>query len=70
MLDFDPSHKIEPRLLADDLEQFRELDRVAEALNSHDVVEYWKSAPFPLNFMVPPVATPLVRLTTFAPPVV
>jgi hypothetical protein len=51
MLAFDPSDRIRPSLETSDLEQFRELDRVAETLRSHDVVEYWKSAPFPLNFM-------------------
>jgi hypothetical protein len=51
MLAFNPENPIRPRLKPSDLHQFQELDRIADTLNSHDVVEYWKSAPFPLNFM-------------------
>lgn len=51
MLDFAPENAIKPRLETGDLLQFRELDQIAGTLKSGDVVEYWKSAPYPLNFM-------------------
>lgn len=51
MLDAKPANEIRPRLLPGDLVQFRELDRIASALRTSDMVEYWKSVPFPLNFM-------------------
>jgi hypothetical protein len=51
MLDGSPATSVVPRLHADDLRQFAELDQVADTLGSQDVVEYWKSTPYPLNFM-------------------
>jgi helicase-like protein len=39
------------RLKRQDLEAFAALDRVARALKQDDVVEYWKAAPYLLNFM-------------------
>jgi hypothetical protein len=51
MLDFAPKNPIRPRLVTEDLMQFRELDQIAGSLKSGDVLEYWKSAPYPLNFM-------------------
>ena len=34
-----------------DVTSFAELDRVARVIGHPDIVEYWKSAPYPLNFM-------------------
>lgn len=51
MLNAKPADEIRPRLLPSDLVQFRELDQVASTLRTSDMVEYWKSTPFPLNFM-------------------
>lgn len=51
MLNFAPENPITPRLETEDLLQFRELDQISGTLKSRDVVEYWKSAPYPLNFM-------------------
>lgn len=34
-----------------DVRSFVELDRVARTLGAHDAIEYWKSSPYPLNFM-------------------
>lgn len=34
-----------------DVEQYLTLQNIARALQHHDVVEYWKSAPYLLNFM-------------------
>lgn len=39
------------RLVESDLEGFVQLDRVARAIGHPDTVEYWKSSPYPLNFM-------------------
>ncbi len=39
------------RLEHQDLEAFGALDNIARALEQADVVEYWKSAPYLLNFM-------------------
>jgi hypothetical protein len=39
------------RLEVQDLEAFKALDAVARSLEQPDIVEYWKSAPFVLNFM-------------------
>lgn len=39
------------RLERQDLEAFSALDSIARALEQADVVEYWKSAPYLLNFM-------------------
>ena len=38
-------------LRSSDLKSYVGLARVAKALEHHDVVEYWKSAPHILNFM-------------------
>jgi hypothetical protein len=51
MLDPKPIDALAPRLTESDLWQFSELDRIAEQLKHHDIMEYWKSTPFPLNFM-------------------
>ncbi|WP_354699055.1 DNA helicase [Paraconexibacter sp. AEG42_29] len=51
MLAANPAEAIGPRLEPADLLQFRELDRISDAIKSQDVVEYWKSCPYPLNFM-------------------
>jgi hypothetical protein len=51
MLDPMPADALAPVLTAGDLRQFAELDRIAEQLKHHDVMEYWKSTPYPLNFM-------------------
>ena len=40
-----------PRLEATDLYQARAIDKIANAVGAHDTVEYWKSAPYLLNFM-------------------
>jgi len=34
-----------------DLENFLILDKVSQEVDTHDIVEYWKSAPYLLNFM-------------------
>ncbi len=39
------------RLEIQDLEAFRALDNLARGLEQSDLVEYWKSAPYLLNFM-------------------
>lgn len=39
------------QLTAPDLQAFITLDRIAETLDVHDLVEYWKSAPYLLNLM-------------------
>ncbi len=39
------------RLEAADLGQYLTLQKVAETLEHHDTLEYWKSAPYLLNFM-------------------
>jgi len=38
-------------LRSNDLKSYVGLARVAKALEHHDIVEYWKSAPYVLNFM-------------------
>ena len=38
-------------LRSNDLKSYVGLARIAKALEHHDVVEYWKSAPYVLNFM-------------------
>ena len=35
----------------EDLETFAVIDKLAQELGTHDMVEYWKSAPYLLNFM-------------------
>jgi len=35
----------------EDLENFSVIDKLAQELGTHDMVEYWKSAPYLLNFM-------------------
>lgn len=39
------------KLLADDIRAYCDIQRVAQALNAPDMIEYWKSAPYLLNFM-------------------
>jgi hypothetical protein len=39
------------RLAADDLRSWRTFDEVARQIDRHDVFEYWRSAPYPLNLM-------------------
>lgn len=38
-------------LTAQDVEQYLDLQRIARSLDHEDVLEYWKSAPYLLNFM-------------------
>lgn len=38
-------------LSAPDVEQYLQLQRIARALDHDDILEYWKSAPYLLNFM-------------------
>lgn len=40
-----------PRLAAKDLERYVALQQVAKSLGHDDVMEYWKSAPYLINFM-------------------
>ncbi|WP_313405031.1 helicase-related protein [Aeromicrobium sp.] len=39
------------RLAADDLRSWRTFDDVARQIDRHDVFEYWRSTPYPLNLM-------------------
>jgi Helicase conserved C-terminal domain len=39
------------QLRRSDVDGFAALDRVARAVSHPDTIEYWKSAPYPLNFM-------------------
>ena len=39
------------RLEAQDLEAFKALDALALSMQQPDIIEYWKSAPYVLNFM-------------------
>jgi hypothetical protein len=41
----------ECRLEVQDLEAFKALDALALSMEQPDMVEYWKSAPYVLNFM-------------------
>ncbi|HVA47036.1 MAG TPA: DEAD/DEAH box helicase [Pirellulales bacterium] len=43
--------QMRPQLMESDVEQYLVLQRVARSLESDDVLEYWKSAPYLLNFM-------------------
>jgi hypothetical protein len=38
-------------LAADDLRAWQTFDRVARLIDRHDVFEYWRSSPYPLNLM-------------------
>lgn len=51
MLDPRPAARITPSVTTTDLRAYRELDAVAHRLGASDVVEYWKSAAYPLNLM-------------------
>jgi hypothetical protein len=51
MLAANPASQIESVLERDDLNSFRELDSVARELGTRDVLEFWKSTPYPLNLM-------------------
>ena len=51
MLDASPDDQIEAKLTRKDLNAFRELDRVARENETRDVLEFWKSSPYPLNLM-------------------
>lgn len=51
MLDSHPSEPIVATLDSRDLQSFAELDAVAREVGARDVVEFWKSAAFPLNLM-------------------
>lgn len=42
---------LEATLSATDLQNAAGLDRIALVLGSHDIVEYWKSSPYPLSFL-------------------
>lgn len=39
------------KLTAADLRSWRTFDSVARQIDTHDVFEYWRSTPYPLNFM-------------------
>ena len=39
------------RLAAEDLRSWRTFDDVARQIDRHDVFEYWRSTPYPLNLM-------------------
>lgn len=39
------------RLAPDDLRSWRTFDKVARLIDRHDVFEYWRSTPYPLNLM-------------------
>ncbi len=39
------------RLTADDVRAWRSFDAIASVIDRHDVFEYWRSAPYPLNIM-------------------
>ena len=41
----------QPAILPSDLEQYLSMQRVARAIGHDDVLEYWKSAPYLMNFM-------------------
>jgi Helicase conserved C-terminal domain len=51
MLDPNPKEALRPQLERTDLDAYRELDGIARRLGARDVVEYWKSTPYPLNLM-------------------
>lgn len=51
MLTTRPAEPIEPRLEPSDLFAFREIDAIADRLGTRDVLEFWKSTPYALNFM-------------------
>lgn len=51
MLDSQPADPIVAKLDTKDLRSYAELDAVAGEVGSRDVVEFWKSAAFPLNLM-------------------
>lgn len=51
MLAAAPERGLKPQLSSADLVAYAELERVAEAVEARDVVEFWKSAPYPLNLM-------------------
>jgi len=41
----------QPDVLPSDLEQYLSMQRVARSIGQEDVLEYWKSAPYLMNFM-------------------
>jgi hypothetical protein len=51
MLDTHPREPIVATLDSKDLDSYAELDAVAREVGARDVVEFWKSAAFPLNLM-------------------
>jgi Helicase conserved C-terminal domain len=51
MLDVAPANRLVPILRPADLRGFADLERIASELQARDVVEFWKSAPYPLNLM-------------------
>jgi hypothetical protein len=51
MLDSRPTEAIESKLESGDLVSYKELDSVARDLGTRDVLEFWKSTPYPLNLM-------------------
>ncbi|NNU27307.1 helicase-related protein [Isoptericola sediminis] len=42
---------LDVRLTPDDLRSWRTFDEVARQIDRHDVFEYWRSTPYPLNLM-------------------
>lgn len=51
MLDPAPENRLAPTVTVTDLHAYKELDSIAHKLGASDVVEYWKSAAYPLNLM-------------------
>ncbi len=49
MLKHQPSEGL--KISTNDVQQYLALQDIARALKHHDIVEYWKSAPYLLNFM-------------------
>ena len=44
-------HSSDGNLTRRDVEGFADLDRIARTIGHPDITEYWKSSPYPLNFM-------------------
>jgi len=46
-----PAELPEVKLTADDVRAWRTFDAIAAVIDRHDVFEYWRSTPYPLNIM-------------------
>ncbi|HEX8689058.1 MAG TPA: helicase-related protein, partial [Solirubrobacterales bacterium] len=51
MLEIAPEQALRAEVSTADLRAYADLDRLASSLQVRDVVEFWKSAPYPLNLM-------------------